>query len=130
MLTVMALVVLTGYAAAVELGATGRVGIRSWLLPAGLAVIFVSVHVVVRRFAPRADPVLLPCAVLINGIGVIFLHRLDLVGTQGTAATGSVLAGLGVRQLAWTAGAALVFALVLGFLRDHRVVSATPTRSP
>jgi cell division protein FtsW (lipid II flippase) len=123
MLIVMALVVVAGYAAAVDLGATGRVGTGSWLLPAGLAVIFVAAHVVVRRFARHADPVLLPCAVLINGVGVIFLHRLDLVGTQGAASTSRVLVGLGVRQLAWTAGAVVVFALLLGLLRDYRAVS-------
>lgn len=123
-LVVMAMVVVAGYAAAVDLGATGRVGTGSWVLPAGLAVLFLAVHVVVRRFAPHADPVLLPCAALINGIGVIFLHRLDLVGGSHAAAkTSTVLTGLGVRQLAWTAGAALVFAIVLGFLRDHRAVS-------
>lgn len=122
-LIVLAMVVVAGYSAAVDLGATGRVGTGSWVLPAGLTLIFVAAHVVVRIWARHADPVLLPCAALINGIGVIFLHRLDLIGPRGGAGSSSVLTGLGVRQLAWTAGAVLVFALILGFLRDYRAVS-------
>jgi cell division protein FtsW (lipid II flippase) len=123
-LIAFAVVILVGYAVAVDLGATGRVGTTSWVLPAGIAVVFLAAHVVVSRWARYADPVLLPCAALINGIGVIFLYRLDLAGSPHVAPSAhTLLGGLGVRQLAWTAGAVLVFALVLGFLRDHRAVS-------
>jgi cell division protein FtsW (lipid II flippase) len=121
----LALTVLAGYAAAVDLGATGRIGVETWILPAGLAVCFLAAHGVIRRFAPHADPVLLPCAALLNGIGVIFLHRLDLAaGGPGQARTPEVtIAGLGFHQLAWTAAAVAVFGVVLGRLRDHQVAS-------
>jgi cell division protein FtsW (lipid II flippase) len=43
-------------------------------------------HVGVRRFAPDADPVLLPVALLLNGIGYVFVARLnpDLAALQAT----------------------------------------------
>jgi cell division protein FtsW (lipid II flippase) len=121
---VFALVVVAGYAGAVDEGATGTASARSLVLPAGLAVVFLAAHVLVRVYARYADPVLLPCAVLINGIGVVFLHRVDLANRPDNAPPAyPVLAGLGIRQLAWTAAAVLVFGLVLGFVRDHRVLS-------
>jgi len=43
-------------------------------------------HVAVRRFAPDADPILLPVAGLLNGIGYVFIARLNrhLAGLQAT----------------------------------------------
>src|SRR5205807_454313 len=40
----------------------------------------------VRRFAPAADPILLPVAGLLNGVGYVFITRLDrhLAGLQAT----------------------------------------------
>jgi peptidoglycan glycosyltransferase len=54
-----------------------------------LAVILglqVAAHIVVRRLAPAADGVLLPIAGLLNGIGYVFIIRLDrnLAGLQAT----------------------------------------------
>ena len=39
--------------------------------------LYVVAHLAVRRFAPRADPTLLPIAVLLNGIGFFTISRLD-----------------------------------------------------
>jgi peptidoglycan glycosyltransferase len=43
-------------------------------------------HVVIRRVAPYADPTLLPMAGLLNGLGYVFIARLDrdLAGLQAT----------------------------------------------
>ena len=46
----------------------------SWLL--GFAVAF---HLVLRWRASYADPLLLPIATLLNGLGIVMIHRLDLV---------------------------------------------------
>ncbi|MFF7632042.1 FtsW/RodA/SpoVE family cell cycle protein [Kitasatospora sp. NPDC008050] len=53
-------------------------------LPPGLLVYGVSftaltlgVHLVVRRFARYADPLILPCATLLSGLGLVLLNRLD-----------------------------------------------------
>lgn len=48
--------------------------------------LFVLAHLAVRRFAPNADGLLLPMAFLLNGIGYVFIARLDedLAGFQAT----------------------------------------------
>ena len=52
----------------------------SGLVNDGLGFIALSgvAHLAVRRFAPYADPVLLPAAVTLNGLGLVLIHRLDV----------------------------------------------------
>ncbi|WP_369214486.1 FtsW/RodA/SpoVE family cell cycle protein [Streptomyces flavofungini] len=80
---------------------------------AGLGVLALLAHLAVRLRAPYADPVLLPIAVLLNGLGLVLIYRLDLETPHDEAAPA---------QLVWsTVGVALFIAAVL-LLRDHRVL--------
>lgn len=80
---------------------------------AGLGVLALLAHVAVRWRAPYADPLLLPIAVLLNGLGLVLVHRLDLETPADPAAP---------TQLIWsTLGVGLFIAVVL-VLRDHRVL--------
>jgi len=49
----------------------------SLAVPAALLVAFLGAHLAVRRFAPGADPGLLPAAFVLSGIGLAFVTRLD-----------------------------------------------------
>ena len=44
----------------------------------GLALLTLALHVVIRVCAPYADPVILPIATMINGLGLVEIHRLDV----------------------------------------------------
>ncbi|MCQ4208323.1 FtsW/RodA/SpoVE family cell cycle protein [Streptomyces longispororuber] len=80
---------------------------------AGLGVLALLAHVAVRFRAPYADPLLLPIAVLLNGLGLVLIYRLDLETPSDEAAP---------TQLIWsTLGVGLFIAFVV-FLRDHRVL--------
>ena len=48
--------------------------------------LLICAHLAVRRFAPNADGLMLPLAALLNGIGYVFVARLDndLAGPQAT----------------------------------------------
>ena len=63
-------------------------------------------HVATRRFAPGADGILLPLAGLLNGVGYVFIARLD-----------SDLAGL---QAMWTALGVGAFVATLALVRRAR----------
>jgi cell division protein FtsW (lipid II flippase) len=112
------------YAAAVEAGMLGTVTPDVWVPVAILFVIFLGVHIAIRVLAPYADPVMLPTIALINGLGVAFLRRLDLGSVPaGQRADLSVFSGIGVRQLEWTAAAAVIAVVLLAVVRDHRSLS-------
>jgi cell division protein FtsW (lipid II flippase) len=119
-----AMVIVTAYSAAVEYGLIGKVTSDFWVTPLMLTIVFLVAHVVVRFLAPYADPAILPCVALLNGLGVAFLRRLDLGGAKAADRAGySSFAGDGFHQLTWTIVAILVAAVVLGVVRDHRSLS-------
>jgi cell division protein FtsW (lipid II flippase) len=64
-----------------------------------LAVTAVVAHVTVRAFAPDADPTLLPLAFLLNGLGLVFVRRVDLATGSDLAATQTVWTAVSVGAL-------------------------------
>ncbi len=99
-------VVLFAYSA-VGLGLTGKLpGLPVDFLV--FAAVMLAAHLAVRRFAPYADPLLLPLAVLLNGLGLVMIYRLvqsgrggnpgyQVTGLPPTAATTQLLySGVGV----------------------------------
>jgi cell division protein FtsW (lipid II flippase) len=119
-----AMLIVTAYSAAVEEALIGRVTADFWVSPAVLTVAFLVAHVAIRFLAPYADPAILPCVALLNGLGVAFLRRLDLGGAKSAARAGlSSFSGDGFRQFAWTMAAILVAVIALAVVRDHRSLS-------
>ncbi|MFI6056246.1 FtsW/RodA/SpoVE family cell cycle protein [Streptomyces violascens] len=93
-------------------------------LPSGLAGFAAAVfllalvpHLAIRRWAARADPLILPLALLLTGLGLVLLHRLDLTYAAKPRLR-TAQAGSG--QLVWTVIAVAVCLVVLLVLRDHR----------
>ncbi|MFI5684023.1 FtsW/RodA/SpoVE family cell cycle protein [Streptomyces sp. NPDC051636] len=80
---------------------------------AGLGVLALLAHIAVRRRAPCADPLPLPIGVLLNGLGLVLIYRLDLE-TPGDRAAPT--------QLVWSALGVALFTVVVLLLRDHRVL--------
>lgn len=78
----------------------------------------IAANIVVRIVAPYADPVILPCVFLLNGLGLAEIFRLDQVSDpiSSDAAT----------QLLWTGLGIVLFALVIIFFRDHRKLQRYP----
>lgn len=80
---------------------------------AGLGVLALLAHCAVRLRAPCADPLLLPIGVLLNGLGLVLIYRLDL-DTPGDRAAPT--------QLVWSTLGVGLFIVVVLALRDHRVL--------
>lgn len=88
-------------------------------------VLMLVAHLVIRWLAPYADPVILPIVALLNGLGLVMIHRLDLADQQTATSLGLDPPNLDAnQQVIWTAISILAFAAVLYFLRDHRVLSS------
>jgi peptidoglycan glycosyltransferase len=107
-LLILAVLIICGTYALASLG-------RSASLPADivpflgvLVVLLMCAHLATRKLAPLADPLFLPLAALLNGIGYVFIARIN-----------GDLAGL---QASWTAVGILGYVLTLAVIRDIKVL--------
>ncbi|WP_328329010.1 MULTISPECIES: FtsW/RodA/SpoVE family cell cycle protein [unclassified Streptomyces] len=85
----------------------------------GLALLAAVGHIVVRKFAPYADPLLLPLATLLNGIGLAIIWRLDQSRLLQQA---DHFAPAAPNQLMYSAVGVALFVGVLVLLKDHRIL--------
>jgi cell division protein FtsW (lipid II flippase) len=116
-------VVLFAYAAA-GLGLNGN-------LPAGLAeyglafavIVFIA-HLAVRWLAPWADPLMLPLAAMLNGLGVVMIWRLQQAGRGGNPGVpvSTMNSMTTTYQVLWSALGVAAFVAVLAFIREVRVL--------
>lgn len=120
---VFAVAVAMGGYACVGLAQTGGLpgGIVSYGV--GLGALVAVAHIVVRRLAPYADPLILPAVTLLNGLGLAVIHRLDLADVEDAKRLGRAAPGSDApTQLLWTAIGVVLFVAVLVVVRDHRML--------
>jgi cell division protein FtsW (lipid II flippase) len=122
-LLVFAVCIVVAAEAAVEAARDGRFSTRLITYAAVPIVVGVVTHLVIRRVAPYADPLLLPIVVLLNGLGLVMIHRLDLGQKTYDAQNGIHYDGAQApTQVVWTALGVLLFVALIVFVRDHRVL--------
>ncbi|WP_055495073.1 FtsW/RodA/SpoVE family cell cycle protein [Streptomyces sp. TP-A0356] len=116
LLVLVVLITVGGYA---YVGLSMQGGVPSGLAGFGVAVFLLALipHIAVRLWAPRADPLILPIALLLTGLGLVLLHRLDITYA---AKRYLHIAQAGNGQLMWTVIGVGVCIGVLLALRDHR----------
>ena len=93
-------------------------------LPAKLAeymvpfvIIVLIAHLAVRRFAPWADPLLLPLAALLDGLGIVMMYRLSAQSGHAVVTSSTV-----VTQILYSAIGIACFVAVLVLVREPRVL--------
>ncbi|MGH3730469.1 MAG: FtsW/RodA/SpoVE family cell cycle protein, partial [Micromonosporaceae bacterium] len=102
----------------------GEIGMPAMVMPILFLVLMIVAHFAVRFFAPYADPAILPCVTLLNGLGMVFIARLDLGDADPKERPDLATFGdFGFRQLLWTLVAVIAFVLVMVLIRDHRSLS-------
>lgn len=105
-LLILANVIAVGAYALVGLGLDGTIPVDLTTYGLLLAGAYVAAHVVVRRLAPAADPVFLPAAVLLTGLGFAVIYRLS--------------PDLASAQTLWLLLGIVLFVVTLVVVRDHR----------
>jgi cell division protein FtsW (lipid II flippase) len=110
-LLILANVIAVGAYALVGLGLDGTIPLDLTSYGLVLAGAYMAAHVLVRRLAPAADPVFLPAAVLLTGLGFALIYRLD-VANENIDVAGA--------QTLWLLLGIALFALTLFVIKDHR----------
>jgi cell division protein FtsW (lipid II flippase) len=109
-LTILAVVLSVGAYVLVTLGTTGKTPPNVGGFVGVLAGSYLLAHLLMTRFAPGADPVLLPCAAVLAGLGYAMIYRLD--------------ADLAGEQFGWLMVGLLLYAATLVLIRDHRTLDS------
>lgn len=81
-----------------------------------LLAIAIFAEIGVHFLAPYADPVILPVAVALTGMGLAMIYRIDL--SLNALGMGTV----GMRQLMFVGIAIALAAVILVVIRDHRIL--------
>lgn len=115
-LMLIALAVGIGGYVLTTLNRTGEVPANLGLHIGILVALAIVAEVGVHFLAPYADPVILPIAVALTGMGLAMIYRIDL----SLEALG--MDTVGVRQLMFVGIAIVLAAVVLVLVRDHRVL--------
>ncbi len=121
-LLVFAVLIVVAAEAAVEATRDGHFSshlITYAAVPIGVGLV---AHLVIRRVAPYADPLLLPIAVLLNGLGLVMIHRLDLGLKQQADQNGGTFSAAAPTQVLWTAIGVALFVGLIVLVRDHRIL--------
>ena len=122
-LLVLAIAISTAGYIAASLGYTNTMPTDLWLVVGACSVLFLTAHLAIRKFAPYADPLLLPLAAFLNLIGLVLIHRLDLAdAARAERADRAIPRADAIAQLTWTAVGIILFVAVLVILRDHRIL--------
>ena len=88
-LILFALVITLGAYALVDFNVTGGLSRDFPYLAGGCLLLVALAHIAVRWRLPYADPVILPCVIVLNGLGLAMIHRIDLINDPPTAGPGS-----------------------------------------
>jgi cell division protein FtsW (lipid II flippase) len=123
MLVFAVAVVMLAYAST-GLGLDGKVPSGMFAYGLSFAVLVGAAHLAVRRLAPWSDPLLLPLAALLNGLGIVMIYRLQQSGRGGDA--GNVISTMTTStttfQVMWSALGIVAFVVVLALIRQPRTL--------
>lgn len=115
-LLLVACAINAGAVVLVQLGALGKIDTTLVFLGAGLSILVLTLHVVMRFLARDADPFILPIATLLNGLGIAMIYRIDVANHDGGWDSAAV------RQTVWSALAIACAIAVMLVIRNHRVL--------
>ncbi|GAA2519530.1 FtsW/RodA/SpoVE family cell cycle protein [Rarobacter incanus] len=112
-LILFALILGVGAYALVGLATSGGLPATFYRDAGVLVILTVGMHLAVRKFAPYADPIILPITIALNGIGLAMIYQLDpMVSAKNIA----------FKQTLWTLISMAAAVSLLAVLRDHRTL--------
>jgi cell division protein FtsW (lipid II flippase) len=124
LLVAAAAIVVACAEAVIDITRDNKLSVQVLTYPVLVLVIGLIAHIAIRRSAKYADPILLPCAMFLVGLGLVMIHRLDLGLAQRAAEEGLTYEGVAAAsQVVWALLGLAVFLVVLLVVRDHRALA-------
>ena len=106
-----------GARAFVDANAGGGIGASLGIYSIAVIALAIAAHMVVRLRAPAADPILLPAAFALSGLGLAMIRRIDFAYASRGKVTHFADA-----QEGWAVVGILGAMLVIALLKDHRLL--------
>jgi len=91
-----------------------------------MAIVF-GAHLAIRHWAPFADPLLLPIATVLNGLGMVMIYRLNQAGRSGNASAGggpisTLSSDATISQIIYMVLGVIVFVVFIALIKDIRIL--------
>lgn len=109
-----AVLIIMGAYASVGIGIDGTVPAGTLTYGLSLGGLMLAAYLVLAKFAPWADPLILPLVTLVNGLGLVMIYRIEQAAPRGGASA--------TQQILWTGVGIVMFSVTLIVLRDHRAL--------
>ena len=116
-LLVIAVSIAVGARAFVDANAGGGIDQSLAVYAGAVVALAIAAHVLVRLRAPAADPVLLPAAFALTGLGLALIRRVDFAYAARGRET-----DFGTTQAVWAVIGIVAAMAVIGLVRDHRLL--------
>ncbi|WP_158630494.1 FtsW/RodA/SpoVE family cell cycle protein [Glycomyces terrestris] len=109
----------------IDLALAQRTTDVTYLLPLTIFIVSMCAWGSVKFLAPYADPLFVPIAAFLTGIGIVYIRRIDrtaLLDADPLPESAGVFAGQGGRQLMYYMAAVVVMTVLLAVVRNHRML--------
>ena len=97
----------------------------TYLLPLLIFTVSMCAWASVKFLAPYADPLFVPIAAFLTGIGIVYIRRIDRTATfveDRLPADAGAFAGSGGRQLMYYMAGVVLMTVLLLLVRNHRIL--------
>ncbi|MEV3937275.1 FtsW/RodA/SpoVE family cell cycle protein [Glycomyces sp. NPDC049804] len=96
----------------------------TFLLPLLIFIVSMCAWTAVKFLAPYADPLFVPIAAFLTGIGIVYIRRIDrtAITDEPLPADAGVFAGQGGRQLMYYIAGVVLLTVFLAVVRNHRIL--------
>ncbi|WP_304608816.1 FtsW/RodA/SpoVE family cell cycle protein [Glycomyces amatae] len=108
----------------IDLALTGTTTSVTFMLPLLIFTVSMCAWGAVKFLAPYADPLFVPIAAFLTGIGIVYLRRIDRTALtdEPLPPDAGIFAGQGGRQLMYYMAAVVLLTVLLALVRNHRML--------
>ncbi|GAA1684256.1 hypothetical protein GCM10009830_34450 [Glycomyces endophyticus] len=108
----------------IDMALSQRTTTVTYMLPITIFIVSMCAWASVKFLAPYADPLFVPIAAFLTGIGIVYIRRIDRTALTDDPLPESagIFGGQGGRQLMYYMAAVVLMTVLLAVVRNHRML--------